>query len=107
MLIYQANGFMSAQVSVGNPRRFADDDWLKAPTEDAADAWRNYLGYWGTFQIDADRNTVTHCVEGSSFANWIGTKQVRKFHFDRPDRLILSAEYEDGRYTLTWRRKSA
>jgi hypothetical protein len=92
---------------VVNPNRFADNDFLKAPTEEAPAAWRNYLGYWGTFQIEARQQIVTHRVEGSSFANWIGTEQVRHFRFGQSGRLILEAEFEDGSYTLTWQRKSA
>jgi len=105
-LVYQSGGYMSAQVSVGNPSRLASDNFDQASAEEASTAWRNYIGYWGTFTVDAVKNTVVHHVAGSSFANWIGTDQVRNFHFDERGHLVLSTETPAGRYILTWQRNS-
>jgi len=106
MLVYQAGGAMSVHVSVGEPKRLASEDFETVSAEEAAAAWRSYLGYWGTFEVDAHQQRVVHRVEGSSFANWIGTEQVRHFRFDEGGRLILEADFAEGHYTLTWQRKS-
>jgi len=107
MLVYQADGSMSVHISVGNPARLAGEDFRDAGAEDAAAAWRSYFGYWGTFQIHAEPQRVVHRVEGSSFANWIGTEQVRQFRFDASGCLLLETDFADGRYSLRWQRKSA
>src|SRR5262249_30835595 len=89
-LLYQAGGRMSVHVSTSRPARFASEDFQLAGTEEAAEAWRTYFGYWGSFDVDAENGVVMHRVEGSSFSNWIGTEQVRHFQFDGADRLVLS-----------------
>lgn len=104
-LLYQANGCMSAQLRSGNPKRFASDDDSQASAREIAEAWRAYFGYWGTFEIDAEKAIITHRVEGCSFPNWMGTTQVRYFRFDGPNRLILEAQSASGRYQLVWQRR--
>jgi hypothetical protein len=104
-LLYQADGYMAAQLSIGNPRKFASDDTSQATTEEAAAAWMTYIGYWGSFEVDAARGVVVHRVEGSWFANWIGTEQIRHFRFEGNDRLILEAPTPAGNFALTWQRR--
>jgi hypothetical protein len=66
-----------------------------------------YLGYYGPFVVDEAKGIVTHIVEGSSNANWVGTRQVRYYEFS-PDaqQLTLSVRNEEGRVTgtLVWKR---
>lgn len=105
-ILYQPDGRMSAQVSVGSPAKFASKDPDQASSEEAAEAWRGYVGYWGTFRIHAEKGEVVHRVEGSWFPNWIGTEQVRQFRFEGRDRLVLETQSSSGRYTLKWERRS-
>lgn len=107
LILYQADGRMSAQISTGSPARLASDDPFEATAEEAAEAWRTYFGYWGTFTVNTEQGIVVHHVEGSSFSNWIGTVQVRHFRFDGADRLILETTSSSGRWTLIWRRRGA
>jgi len=81
-ILYQSDGQMSAQLSVGSPTRLVNDDPDQASAEEATQAWRTYFGYWGSFKIVVEKRVVVHRVEGSSFSNWIGTEQVRHFNFD-------------------------
>lgn len=104
-LVYEASGYMSAQLSVGEPARLASSDSGGATEVEAAKAWRGYFGYWGTYRVEAEAGVVLHRVEGSSFPNWIGTEQRRQFRFESPDRLILEMQAQTGRYTLVWQRK--
>jgi lipocalin-like protein len=105
-ILYQPSGHMSAQVSVGSPTRFANDDPDRASAEEATEAWRMYLGYWGFFKVFAEEQVVVHRVEGSSFSNWIGTEQARHFRFDGANRLVLEAQFSSGRSTLVWQKRS-
>ncbi len=107
MLTYQPGGFMSAQLSVANPARFASEDLTKASTDEAAAAWHNSISYWGTFSLRPDRQIIVHHVEGSAFPNWIGTDQARNFRFNNSGHLVLEAESAGTVYTLTWQRKSS
>jgi hypothetical protein len=107
VILYQADGRMSVHVSTSRQARFASEDFLQARIEEAVEAWRTYFGYWGSFEVDAKKGVVVHRVEGSSFANWIGTEQVRHFRFDGADRLILSTSSPAGTWTLIWQRQDA
>jgi hypothetical protein len=104
-LLYQPDGHMSAQLCSSNPKRFATDDDSQAKAGEIVEAWQTYFGYWGTFDIRAEKGVIVHLVEGCSFPNWIGTKQLRYFRFDGPSRLILEAQSASGRYKLVWLRK--
>lgn len=105
LILYQADGRMSAQISTARPARFASEDFQQASVEEAAEAWRTYFGYWGSFKVNMERGVVVHRVKGSSFSNWIGTEQVRQFRFDGTERLILETRSASGRWTLIWQRK--
>lgn len=105
VILYQADGRMSAQLSVGSPTRFASDDPDLASAEEAHAAWRAYFGYWGTFRVDAEKGVVVHRVEGSSFPNWIGTEQVRQFRFEGAHRLILETKSSSGDFRAVWQRR--
>jgi hypothetical protein len=102
-ILYLKSGQMSAQLMRPAPALFASADPDEAEAEEADQAWRNYVGYWGTFTVDAKAGVVTHHVEGSWFPNWIGTKQLRSFRFEGVQ-LILEADSPDWHATLTWRR---
>src|SRR3954468_14035145 len=66
-IIYTADGQVAAQLARRGRRLFPSEDWRKAGTEDAARAFKEYFGYFGTFSIDTRRKVVTHHVEGSWF----------------------------------------
>ena len=66
-----------------------------------------YLGYYGPFVVDEAKGVVTHIVDGSSNATWVGSRQVRYYQFS-PDhqQLTLSVRNAEGRVTgtLVWKR---
>jgi hypothetical protein len=107
VLLYQSDGHMSAHVSIGSPAKLASDNPDRASAAEAAEAWRRYFGYWGSFKVYAEKGIVVHRVEGCSFPNWIGTEQVRHFRFDGADRLILETPSPSGDTTVVWRRLPA
>ena len=102
-LLYLENGQMSAQVLGSELGLTANADSDEATTEEAARAWRNYVGYWGTYTVDAAAGVVTHEVEGAWFLNWVGRKQIRRYTFSG-DRLILEAAAAAWHATLIWQR---
>src|SRR3954453_16357796 len=103
-ILYQANGQMSAQLMGPGTSFFSSSDPLKATTDEAVTAWRNYIGYWGTYTVDKKAGVVTHHIEGSWFPNWIGQKQIRSFRFIENRRLMLEAGSPMWHATLIWRK---
>jgi hypothetical protein len=102
-ILYLDNGQMSAQVVASGLDPLANADPSEATPEEAAHAWRNYLGYWGTFTVDAEAGVVIHAVEGAWFPKWIGHNQVRRYRFSG-NTLTLEADAPGGHATLVWRR---
>ena len=66
-----------------------------------------YLGYYGPFVVDEAKGIVTHIVDGSSNATWVGSRQVRYYEFSKDNQqLTLSVKNAEGRVTgtLVWRK---
>jgi hypothetical protein len=102
-VVYSADGHMAAQlVRAGRPA-FPSDDYLGAPDDVAAEAFRNYFGYFGRYAVDRDAGTVTHFIEGAWLPNLENTTQVRTFRVEG-DRLILEAATPWGIIRNTWTR---
>ena len=102
-ILYEANGQMSAQLMRPETSTFASGDPLHATDEEAALAWKNYIGYWGTYTIDARAGIITHHIEGGWFTNWIGQNQTRAYQLSG-DNLSLDADSAAWHAHLTWKR---
>jgi len=99
-ILYLDNGQMSAQVASGlDP--LANADPREATPEEADRAWRSYVGYWGTFTVDAEAGVVIHAVDVAWFPNWIGQRQVRQYSFSG-NTLTLEADSPAWHATLLW-----
>jgi hypothetical protein len=88
MLMYDAYGNMSAQLSRKDRARFAVGDQLRGTPEEIKAAFESYNAYWGRYEVDERERTVTHHVQQAMFPNWADTKQTRHYEF-RDGRLIL------------------
>ena len=102
-ILYQRNGQMSAQLMQPAAPAFSSTDPLKATREETERAWRNYIGYWGSFRVDLKGGRVIHRIEGGWFPNWIGQEQIRSFRFDK-GRLVLEADTAAWHAVLIWRK---
>ncbi|MCI3273533.1 lipocalin-like domain-containing protein [Streptomyces cylindrosporus] len=100
-LMYTATGHVSAQLVRARMPRFASDDWRRATAEERAAAWPGYFGYFGTFTLDTDADTVIHHIESSWFPNLVGTRQVRHYRFE-DGRLVLDADTSWGQVRIIW-----
>ena len=98
--IYDATGHVHIQIMKVPPLTpFPEANSIKdnPPTADhALAAYNAYVAYFGTYTVDADKEVVTHHVEGSLMPEFTNTDQLRPFKLEG-DRL----EIGDGK---TWRR---
>lgn len=85
---YEANGAMAAQLYSATRPTFASEDLVQGSDREIRSAFINMLCYFGRYQIDEDKQRVVHLVEGSSFPNWQGSRQVRFYRFS-DDKLAL------------------
>ena len=78
-LMYDNNGNMSVFIMRTGRSKFASDDRMGGSAEEIKEAFEGTSIYCGTYEINEDKGTVTHYVEGDVFPNWEGTEQVRFF----------------------------
>jgi hypothetical protein len=88
---YDAAGRMSAQLMREDRQK------LSSPATDAerAAAYSGFISYFGHYDLDAEKRTVTHHVEGALGPNMLGNALVRHFEFS-PDGKSLFLSVKDG-----------
>jgi hypothetical protein len=113
LIIYDRSGWMSVQIAVHGERKPFAKGMSAGTAEEKAEAFDTYLGYYGTYTVDAAAETVTHHIADYSYPGNRGRDNVRWFEFQDDNRLILIPT-EDGKggrlarkdatYKLTWER---
>lgn len=99
LLVYEAAGHMSVQimrrdrVALSGNVKEAGPDELKAAVE-------GFTSFFGVYEVDSDRGTVDHVVEGHLIPNSVGKVLRRTFEF-QGDRLILRP---GATRAVTWER---
>ena len=108
MLMYDKAGNMSAQLMQRERPLFAVADHHKGSPEEIKAAFEGFTAYFGTYEVDEEKGSVTHYVSGALLPNVVGKRQVRFFEF-KDNQLILSTppmpwggEQKTG--VLVWRR---
>jgi hypothetical protein len=82
---------MSAQLMRGDRPKLSSP-----PTEaERAVAYSGFVSYFGHYDLDAEKRTVTHHVEGAASPNMVGNALVRHFEFS-PDGKSLFLSVKDG-----------
>jgi hypothetical protein len=107
-LVYDSAGNMSAHVMRNDRTLFAAHDALRGTDAEVRAAFEGYTSYFGTYTIDAKKQTVTHHVRGASYPNWVASDQLRYYKLDGPC-LSLSAPPlvvggETFEFVLNWQR---
>jgi 3-hydroxybutyryl-CoA dehydrogenase len=109
MLTYSSEGRMSVILSRATRARFETADSKAGTMDERAAAFDSCFAYGGTFEVGEGK--VIHRIEQCTHPNWVGTDQVRFYHFEG-GRLILETPPMpmEGRQTvsrLVWERASS
>jgi len=87
---------------------FAVADKARSTSAEAKSALDTYEAYFGTYEVDEARGTVTHHVEGSLLPNWTGSDQLRCYELSDDFLILSTAEIPYSGTTLvgrlTWKR---
>jgi len=108
-IMYDEQGHMSAQLMSADRPAFSAKNLQQVELEEFKTAYLGYTSYYGTYTLDAANKTITHHVNGSLAAAWVGGDQVRYFDL-ADDQLTLKTppvRVADGRKvvnTLVWER---
>lgn len=105
VLTYDAAGNMAAQIM--RAERPVVDGGSNGIENAMASAFPGYVGYFGTYEIDAD-GVLQHHVAGSAFPQWVGSEHARRYTVEG-DRLTLMQDFvtADGvvvAASTTWQR---
>src|SRR5262249_5282009 len=80
MLVFDGAHF-ATQVMAANLPKFASNNRMIGTSQEYEAISRGVVAYYGTYTVsEADRIVTLH-IERSSFPNWEGTDQQRKFEF--------------------------
>lgn len=88
ILMYDAQGSMSAQLANRNRSAFAIADRMAGTPEEIKAAFESYQAYYGHYKIDEREQMVTHTVTQALLPNWVGSEQRRYYKF-KDGRLLL------------------
>ena len=104
LLLYTADGFMSACIMAGDRKPFARPNPREATLRERADAFDGYFSYAGRWRLV--RGVVEHIVSVAANPAMVGTSQFRHARLSGR-RLVLSAEETTvrglRRLELEWR----
>ncbi len=81
MLFFDAGGRFATQVMAANRPRFASNNRMIGTPEENKAVSQGVVAYFGTYTVDEPNHVVMLHIEQSSFPNWNGTDQQRRFGF--------------------------
>jgi hypothetical protein len=102
---------MCAQLMKPGRQKWADSEHPTAA--EAASALDGFNSYCGRFEIRESDRTIIHYPETAWSPGWVGSVQVRQYHFVSQDRFFFRGEeslpQKDGKtqvvvWTITWDR---
>lgn len=105
LILYTADGAMSAAIARKDRPGFGRSDIRNAPESERAAAHDSYFSYAGSWTLDGDQ--VRHAVTLALNPDFVGTRQVRDVLLEG-GQLTLSADEGSGEkarhHALVWRR---
>jgi Lipocalin-like domain len=108
IIMYTADGYMSAQIMRPDRPQFHTDDMSVADEDELASAASGYLAYSGPYTV-SDQGVIAHQVDVSLLPNWVGATQYRaarvaesRLQLSPAQPLLMDGQLRSGR--LIWRR---
>ncbi|MNI04191.1 hypothetical protein D3C81_963310 [compost metagenome] len=109
LIIYNPDGYMSAQIMNPERENFNQEHWKGANAEEYIQEVSTYLAYSGPFYADEEKQILSHTMFISLFPNWTGQTQNRVIHFENEYLILESgkpffAEGKEVVHKLKWKR---
>jgi len=109
MLVFDGTRF-STQVMAANLPKFVSNNRMVGTPKEYEAISHGVVAYFGTYTVNEADHIITLHIERSSFPNWEGTDQQRKFEFVS-DELRYTAAHSTANPAeaaqLVWRRSSS
>lgn len=81
LIIYNSDGFMSAQIMNPDRKNFAGTHYTSATPAEYTEEASTFLAYSGPFYVNEKEHTLSHGMYISLFPNWTGHTQNRIVSF--------------------------
>jgi len=79
LLMIDAKGYFSVQLMDTKRPSFKSADPRGGTPREVKTAFENYMGYYGTFDLDETKGVAIFHVRGAWLPNWIGSEQIRYY----------------------------
>jgi hypothetical protein len=104
-LVVDEKGRYSLQIFKSERQRFASDNKPDGSADEFKSAAMGSSTHYGTVTIDQVAGVLAFSIEGSSFPNWEGTTQKRRYTFDGAQLRYEVPPRADGSIPVSvWRR---
>ena len=112
LLLYTADGYVSAQLMRPGRKPLESDEWFRGSDEEFREEASGYVAYSGEFHVDEATRSLTHSMFVSLFPNWLGQTQPRAVRVEGDDLYLGSVTpgLSGGRMVMAylhWRRVRA
>jgi hypothetical protein len=77
LIMIDARGYFSVHVMDMKRPSFKIADPRGGTPQEIKTAFENYIGYYGTFDLDETKGAIIFHVRGAWLPNWIGSDQIR------------------------------
>ena len=107
--IFTETGFMSGQLMRQGRPQFASGNQASGTAQEMEAALQGYVAYYGTCEVDVEKQTLTTHVEGSMYPNWVGGFQTRFYQLNDKQLTLttppITIGEEDITGVLVWERR--
>ncbi len=103
LLIYQRDGYMSAQLM--NPDRPGFADAAHATQKEKAAAADGAFAYCGKYEIDIQHSQIVHLPEIATDPRYVGSRQIRPYRLEDGRLIFSDLEKNDPsveRWKIVW-----
>lgn len=101
---YDNNGNMSVMIMKNHRPQLLSEDPLQGQPDEVVVAFKGFIAYSGKYEVNLYSEQVIHQIKISSFPNWVGQNQIRRFEFNE-DKLTLSTNFiGQYKHKLTWKK---
>ena len=107
--IFTETGFISGQLIRQGRPPFASGNQASGTAQEMEAALQGYVAYYGTCEVDVEKQTLTTHVEGSMYPNWVGGFQTRFYQLNDKQLTLttppITIGEEDITGVLVWERR--
>ena len=107
--IFTETGFISGQLMRQGRPQFASGNQASGTAQEMEAALQGYVAYYGTCEVDVEKQTLTTHVDGSMYPNWVGGFQTRFYQLNDKQLTLttppITIGEEDITGVLVWERR--